>query len=94
MSYYRTLIYYGKTVVLWEKNCGTMDKTMVLWTKLWYYTENYRTSGETWYIPQNCEPLIYNRKNNSNIPKQLKLQLKNFNLQWKNYSTMEKTIDL
>ena len=26
---FRTLIYYGKT--------------MVLWKKLWYYTENYRT---------------------------------------------------
>ena len=26
-----------KTMVLWKK-------TMVLWTKLWYYTENYRTS--------------------------------------------------
>ena len=26
------------------ENYGTMDKTMVLWTKLWYYTGNYRTS--------------------------------------------------
>ena len=26
------------------KNYGTMDKTMVLSTKLWYYTENYWTS--------------------------------------------------
>ena len=26
------------------ENYGTMEKTMVLWTKLWYYTENYRTS--------------------------------------------------
>ena len=25
------------------KNYGTMEKTMVLWTKLWYYTENYGT---------------------------------------------------
>ena len=23
------------------KNYGTMEKTMVLWTNLWYYTENY-----------------------------------------------------
>ena len=53
-------------MVLWKK-------TVELWTKLWYYTENYGTSGETWYIPKNCETLIYNRKNNSNIPKQLKL---------------------
>ena len=26
------------------ENYGTMEKTMVLWKKLWYYTENYRTS--------------------------------------------------
>ena len=23
---------------------GTMDKTMVLWKTIWYYTENYGTS--------------------------------------------------
>ena len=33
---FRTLIYYGK-------NYGTMEKTMVLWKKIWYYTENYGT---------------------------------------------------
>ena len=26
------------------ENYGTIEKTIVLWTKLWYYTENYRTS--------------------------------------------------
>ena len=26
------------------ENYGTMEKTMVLWTKLWYYNENYGTS--------------------------------------------------
>ena len=26
------------------KNYGTMEKTMVLWTKLWYYTKNFGTS--------------------------------------------------
>ena len=26
------------------ENYGTMEKTMVLWTKLWYYTENFGTS--------------------------------------------------
>ena len=46
----RTLIYYGKTMVLW-KNYGTIPKTMVLyrklwnfnllWNKLWYYGKNY-----------------------------------------------------
>ena len=35
-----------KTMVLWNfdllwKNYGTMEKTMVLWKKLWYNTENY-----------------------------------------------------
>ena len=25
------------------KNYGAMEKTVVLWTKLWYYTENYGT---------------------------------------------------
>ena len=52
---FRTLIYYGKTMVLWKKlwyygkNYGTiqktmelwftMEKTMVLWKKLWYYSK-------------------------------------------------------
>ena len=27
-----------------EKNHGTMDINMVLWIKLWYFTENYGTS--------------------------------------------------
>ena len=26
------------------ENYGTMEKTMVLWTKLWYYTVKHRTS--------------------------------------------------
>ena len=26
------------------ENYGTMDKTMVPWTKLWYYTDNFGTS--------------------------------------------------
>ena len=39
------------------KNYGTMDKTMVPWTKLWYYTENYRTS-------------IYEEKNMEDYQKQ------------------------
>ena len=44
---FRTLIYYGKTMVLWKnlwnigKNYGTIpktiEKTMVLCQKLWYY---------------------------------------------------------
>ena len=48
-------ILYFKTLVLWNfnliwkqlyygKNDGTMNKNMVLWTKLWYYTENNGTS--------------------------------------------------
>ena len=31
----QTVIYYGKTMVL-RKKYGTMEKNMVLWTKLWY----------------------------------------------------------
>ena len=35
-------------MVLWNfdlplKNYGTLEKTMVLWTKLWYYGKNDRT---------------------------------------------------
>ena len=30
--------------LLWRTMLGTMEKTMVLWTKLWYYTANYGTS--------------------------------------------------
>ena len=26
------------------KNYGTMEKTMILWTKLWCYTDNYGIS--------------------------------------------------
>ena len=39
----KTLIHYGK---LWYygKNYGAMDKTMVLWIKLCYCSENYETS--------------------------------------------------
>ena len=42
------------------KNYGTMDKTMVLWTKLWYYTENYGTS-------------IYEEKKHGGLPKTKRL---------------------
>ena len=42
---YRTLIYYGKTMVLWELY-GTIPKTMELWftmEKKWYFGKNYGT---------------------------------------------------
>ena len=43
------------------ENYGTMEKkTMVLWTKLWYYTENYRTS-------------IYEEKEHGRLPNTKKL---------------------
>ena len=32
--------------LLW-KNYGTMEKTMALWTKLWYYEQNYCTIPRT-----------------------------------------------
>ena len=48
---YGTLIYYGKLWYDGKKNYGTMDKTMektmVLWTKLWYYGQNYGTMDNT-----------------------------------------------
>ena len=42
------------------ENYGTMEKTMVLWTKLWNYTENYRTS-------------IYEEKKHGRLPNTKKL---------------------
>ena len=55
----RTVIYYGKTMVLWKqlwyygKKYGPMKKTMILyrklwnfyllWKSLWYYGNNYGT---------------------------------------------------
>ena len=52
------------------ENYGTMDKTMVLWTKLWYYTDNQGTlideGKKTWYITKNQETLIYNGKHYEN----------------------------
>ena len=38
------------------KNYGTMEKTMVLWTNLWYYTENYGNTN-------------YEEKNQGGLPK-------------------------
>ena len=36
---FKTLIYYGKTMVLWyyRKNYGSMEKTMILYRKLWNF---------------------------------------------------------
>ena len=45
-------------MVLW--NFDLLWKTMVLWTKLWYYTENYGTS-------------IYEGKKHGRLPKNRKL---------------------
>ena len=62
-------------MVPWKKNnYGTIDKTMVLWTKLWYYIENYGSSinegkKKHWQITKNSETLIYNGKNYGNIQK-------------------------
>ena len=45
----RTLIYYGKTMVLWKK-------------KLWYYTENYGTliyyGKKLWYYGKNYGTIV------------------------------------
>ena len=45
------------------KKNGTMDKTMVLWTKLWCYTENDGTS-------------IYEGKKDDRLPKMRNCGLK------------------
>ena len=53
-------IYSFKTLILLWKNYGTMEKTMVLWTKLWYYTENYGTLiyyGKLWYYGKNYDTM-------------------------------------
>ena len=90
------------------ENYGTMEKTMVLWTKLWYYTENYRSS-------------IYEEKKHGRLPNTKKLwfimeQTMEINqniwsfeqtyrlrtliyygkimVLWQNYGTMEKTMVL
>ena len=57
------------------KNYGTMEKTMVLWTKLWYYTENYGTS-------------IYEEKNKEDYQKLRDFDLKWKKL-WKNTKIIE-----
>lgn len=46
-----------------------MEKTMTLWTKLWYYTENcgtsiYEGNKKNMVDYQNQETLIYNGKKN------------------------------
>ena len=43
------------------ENYGTMEKTMVLWKKLWYHTENYGT-------------LIYYGKNYGTVEKTMVLK--------------------
>ena len=66
-------------MVLWNfdlpwKNYCTLEKSMELWTTLWFYGKNNGTisktmkfrkfrfmKGKTWRITKNCETLIYNR---------------------------------
>ena len=54
-----------------------MDKTMVLWTKLWYYTENYRTSiyegNKHGKLQKTKKFWFIMKKKYGNIPKYLKL---------------------
>ena len=42
------------------KNYDTMEKTMVLWKKLWHYTKNYGTA-------------IYEEKKHCRLPKTMRL---------------------
>ena len=62
------------------ENYGTMDKTMVLWTKLWYYTENYGAS-------------IYEEKNHGRLPKTKKfwfiMKKKTLEIYQKRFITLE-----
>ena len=51
-----------------------MDKTMVPWTKLWYFTKNYKTliyEGKNKHVGlPNTKKLLYMmKKNYGNIPK-------------------------
>ena len=51
---FRTLIYYGKTIVLWKKllyygkNYGTMEKTMILYQKLWNFDLLWKKTMVLW----------------------------------------------
>ena len=60
------LIYYVKTKVLWKKKLWyyrkhyvTMDKTTVLYMKLWNFDLRRKKHGR---LPKNYETLIYNGK--------------------------------
>ena len=55
MVYYN--LQYFETMVLWTFDL--LWKTIVLWTKLWYYTENYGT--------------IHEGKNHDRLPRTKKL---------------------
>ena len=95
-------------MVLW-RNYGTILKIMVLYWKLWYYTENYETSiyerKEQCWVNKNYESVIYNGKHFANMPKQLKFLNKYIAVKlwftmeklWyygkKNYGTILKTIE-
>ena len=48
-------------MILWEKNYGTIEKTMVLWEKLWFFGKNDRT------IPKTMETFIYFGENYGTI---------------------------
>ena len=65
-------------MVLWEKNYGTIERTMALWKKLWYYTKTM----ELWFtmelrftkekkLGNLPKTLIYSGKKYANIPNKL-----------------------
>ena len=81
---------------------GTMEKTMVLWTKLWYYTENYGTSiyeekkhgrlpntKKLWFIMEQTMEIYQNNWSFEQI-----YSLRTVIYYVKNYGTMEKTMEL
>ena len=85
------LRYYGKKLLYYEQNYGIMHKTIVLYQELWSF--NFWRK-KIWLITKNKETLIYNRKINAYIPKQLKFLNKlialKFRFTMEYYGTMEK----
>ena len=52
----RTLIYYGKAMVLWKQTMGTMGKkTMILYRKLWNFDLQWK---KIWYYGKNNGTIV------------------------------------
>ena len=110
-EFYFTLLQNYGTMELWftMENYGTIDKTMVLWTKLWYYTRTMELRSmqgkNHGRLPKTKTIWIKMGKNSVIYQKQLKFLNKFIALEYwftmeklwyygKNYSTKEKTMIL